>query len=183
MTVPGGMFVPGGRTGIAKAGGIRPLVPKAWLKAHPLTRLWNGAATYNAPAVTATTLAIDLNDGFEGLIEWMVLRDGANFQTGNSSATGWAILINDVPVVQTAWTTNNGASPIGTDTAGRYDVLHALDGVGSSWGNLDCPIEENGRVSVRVEAGNGLANIGWSLWGIYWPISLRGEWLSRGWRK
>lgn len=182
MTVPG-LFAPGGRTGLAKVGGIRPLVPKEWLKAHPLTRRWNAAGTYNAPAVLAVTQAVDLLDGFEGLIEWFIAREGAGNQPGNNSATGWAILINDVPYLQTAWTTNNGAAPIGTDTAGRFDYLHAGDGVGNSWGNVDIPIEENGRVSVRVDAGNGLANIGWSMWGLYWPITLRQEWLTRGWRK
>ena len=136
-------------------------------------------ASLLSPGVT--DVLIDLNDGFEGLIEHYVLFGPANTQ-GPNGGIQWNILIDGVPPVQVLFTMATGAALPSTQTAG-WDYLYEGDGLGASWGQLDLPIPEGAVVQSNMICPLGNTWIGAQAWGLFWPVTIRDEWLRRGWRK
>ena len=184
MTVPPGMFAPGGRTGYAKQQ-ERPNVPIEWIKAHPSTRRWWAKTerdTLGAIEVVDTALVLD--NGFEGYIYWMTLTGHAGIQ-GRNLGIGWRIFVDEANILQTLWNVGAGiAPPLATDTAGRFDYLMAGDGAGTSWGQLDIWVQDGATIRVGMNNNGGSTDaLGWVMYGYYWPVIIRDEWLARGWRK
>lgn len=177
MTVPSGLFAPGGRTGLAKEKVIG-VIPIDWLEAHTATRRWMAkSARDNLGAAEVVDLAIDLDDGFEGIIQRAVIT-GKALSQGANAGIGWRLFFDRVPVIETRW--QFGAS---LDQGGRFDYIHEGDGVGQSWGLWNYWIPQGARVEMGMNNNGGTADtMGWLLWGMYWPISLREEWATRGWR-
>lgn len=177
MTVPPGLFAPGGRTGLAqeKVIGVMPI---DWLEAHVATRRWMAKAERgNVGAAEIIDLAIDLDDGFEGVVQRMTITGKALVQ-GPNSGIGWRLFFDKVPVFETRW--QFGA---GLDQGGRFDYVHEGDGVGQSWGKINTWIPPGARVEMGINNNGGTSDpMGWLLWGMYWPLSLREEWFRRGWR-
>lgn len=180
MTVPSGLFAPGGRTGLAreKTFGV---IPIAWLEAHPATSRWMAKSERgNVGAAEVVDPAIDLRDGFEGIVQQMVILGKAN-QQGFNAGIGWRLFFDAVPVFQTNWTFGVGGAS--NEQAGRFDYLHAGDGFGRSWGQVNVWIPAGAAVTVGMNNNGGTSDpMGWLTWGMYWPISLREEWSARGWR-
>lgn len=177
MTVPPGLFAPGGQTGLAKEK-ITGVIPIDWLEAHVATRRWMGkSARDNVAAAEIRDIAVDLDDGFEGIVQRMVLLNKANTQ-GANAGIGWRLYFDRVPVFQTHW--QFGAV---LDQSGRFDYLHEDDGFGTSWGQINTWIPAGALVEVGMNNNGGTSDtMGWLCWGMYWPISLREEWALRGWR-
>ncbi len=177
MTVPSGIFAPGGRTGLAKEKVIG-VIPIQWLEAHTATRPWMAKSERNnVGAAEIIDLCIDLDDGFEGIVQHMVLLHKAGLQ-GPNAGIAWRLFFDRVPVFETRW--QFGAS---LDQGGRFDYLHAGDGIGNSWGTVNRWIPQGARVEMGINNNGGTSDpMGWLTWGMYWPISLREEWAKRGWR-
>lgn len=182
MTTPPGLFAPGGRTGIPKER-VFGLIPIQWLEAHPATRRWQAKVTRSTvPAAEVVDQAINLQDGFEGLIRFMSLLGKADTQ-GANQGIGWRIFFDKVPAVETTWGIANGVAPLTLDQSGRFDYIVASDGQGRSWGELNYWVPNGSQVAVGMNNNGGTVDpMGWTMWGIYWPITLHEEWSKRGWR-
>lgn len=170
MTAP--VFAPGGRTGFAPRAAEHSYAPLDWLLQHPSTRRWwSKSERENVALAEIIDTAIDLSDGFEGIVLRMVLLGKAFGSQGANSGTAWRIFVNRVPVVQSLW--QFGASQ---DTSGRFDYLYEGDGLGNSWGDIRLWIEENAIVEVGMNNNGGTSDaMGWHMWGAYWPTTLRDE--------
>lgn len=177
MTVPPGLFEPGGRTGLAQQR-TNGTIPIDWLEAHPAVRRWMGRSVRNnVGAAEIIDLAIELDDGFEGIIQQMVLTDKA-LSNGVNTGTAWRLYYDGVPAYETRWQANAVL-----DQGGRFDYLFAGDGVGNSWGRINHWIPPGARVEVGINNNGGTSDpMGWYCWGMYWPLSVRDEWMARGWR-
>jgi hypothetical protein len=171
------MFVDGARTGLARQQ-TRPMVPIEWLRAHPLTKRWWGRALeVSVGAAFITRQMIDLKSGFEGYIRHLIIIGGWN--QGNNDGRNWSVLVD-------------GSAPIemflnfgGSVNQANFDLLPGgTDGI-NSWVELDLWIQENSLVSLTYNNNGGSTadQIGGAMYGYYWPISLRDEWVSRGWKK
>jgi hypothetical protein len=171
------MFLPGGRTGLAKQRTL-PMAPLEWLRAHQLTKRWLSRATdINVAAAFITRSMIQLRPGFEGYIRHLLLVGGWN--TAGNLGRNWAVLVD-------------GSSPIEmSQRAGallsqaNFDLLPGgTDGV-QTWVELDLWIPENGLVELTYNnnGGSSTDQIGGVMYGYYWPITLREEWQTRGWKK
>lgn len=178
MTVPSGLFAPGGRTGIARSAS-QGVIPIDWLEAHPACRRFMGhAERLNVGAAEVVDVCIDLDEGFEALLQRMVLTGKAPGGQGANAGTAWRLFFDRVPVYETIW--QFGAS---VESTGRFDYLHEGDGLGNSWGKINVWVPQGTLVSVGINNNGGTADaMGWYIWGLYWPISLREEWTERGWR-
>lgn len=168
-----GIFVPGGATGLAPRAAEHTYAPLDWLLQHPTTRRWWAKSERSGVvAVELVDPAIDLEGGFEGIIQHMFLSGKAGSVQGQNAGTSWRIFINRIPYVQTRW--QIGVGTVMED--GRFDTLHASDGLGASWGNLDIYLEENALLEIGMTNNAGTADpMGWSMWGAYWPTTLRAE--------
>lgn len=166
------VFAEGGMTGLAPAAGEHSYAPLDWLLQHPSTRRWwSKAERENVGAGEVIDLGIDLSDGFEGIILYMVLTGKAFGSQGANAGTAWRIYVNRVPVVQSLWTFGGSQ-----DTSGRFDYLMAGDGLGTSWGQINLWLEENGVVEIGMNNNGGTSDaMGWHLWGAYWPTTLRDQ--------
>lgn len=88
MTVPSGMFAPGGRTGIAKEK-VTGVIPIQWLEAHPATRRWMGRAErVQVPAAEVQDPAVLLKDGFEGIIRYLAITGKQTFKDQTKASLG-----------------------------------------------------------------------------------------------
>ena len=177
MTVPRGLFVEGARTGLAKQQTL-PMAPLEWLRAHPLTkRWWARALEIGVAAAFITRTMIQLRPGFEGYIRWLLIVGGWN--TDSNDGRNWAVLVD-------------GASPIemllnfaASQNQANFDLLPGgSDGI-NTWLELDLWLPENARVQLTYNNNGGSAadQIGGAMYGYYWPVSLREEWQTRGWKK
>lgn len=180
MTVPSGLFTPGGRTGLAKekAAGV---IPIDWLEANVATRRWWAKAERdNVGAAQIIDLAIDLQEGYEGIVQQMVLLGKAGVMGAVGGPT-WGLLFNRVPAIEAHW--HAALPPPNAGVLGVIDFLHESDGIGNSWGRINIWVPQGTRVEVAIRNTIGTSdNMGWVLWGMYWPLSLREEWMTRGWR-
>jgi hypothetical protein len=154
------------------------MVPLDWLRAHPLTKRWWGRAMdVGVGAAFITRTMINLRAGFEGYIRHLLIVGGWN--TDANDGRNWSVLID-------------GSSPIemllnfgSLTNQGNFDVLPGgSDGV-NTWVELDLYIPENSLVALTYNNNGGSAadQIGGVMYGYYWPISLREEWITRGWKK
>jgi len=182
MTVPSGMFAPGGRTGLAKEK-TSGVIPIQWLEAHPATARFNAKAMRTSVgAVEVIDLIINLRDGFEGIVQHLSILGMADIQ-GANTGIGWRLFFDKVPVFQTFFSVAIGIGAPTTDQSGRFDYLHSGDGMGRSWGTVNAWIPQGAIVQMGMNNNGGTSDpIGWAAWGMYWPISLREEWTARGWR-
>lgn len=179
MTVPRGLFTPGGETGLAQ-GTPRPFAPLEWLLQYPATRRWWAKSERgNVSAGGVIDPAIQLADGFEGVILTMTLLGHSEVQ-GANAGIGWQLLIDKVPYWQTFWTFGGSI-----DQQGRVDVLTCTDGMGNSWDDhINIWLQIGALVEVNMNNNGGSVDpMGWSMTGAYWPITARDEWQARGWRK
>lgn len=179
MTVPSNLFTPqGGRTGLARQQ-TRPQVPIEWLRAHPLTkRWWARSMEINVLAAFITRTAIQLDDGFEGYIRHLIITGGWN--TDGNGGRNWRLLVDGASPLDT--TMNFGGL---TNSEGLFDILPGgSDGI-NTWVELDLWLAESALVAMQYNNNGGSAadQIGWAMYGYYWPIALRDEWVTRGWKK
>lgn len=177
MTVPSGMFVGGGRTGLAKQRTL-PMAPLEWLRAHPLTkRWWSRALEIGIGAAFITREMIQLKPGFEGYIRNLLIVGGWN--SDNNDGRNWAVLVDGSSPIEMML---NFASAI---NQANFDLLPGgTDGI-QTWVELDLWLPENARVELTYNNNGGSAadQIGGAMYGYYWPITLREEWQTRGWKK
>jgi len=168
MTTP--IFAPGGKAGMAPVGAENSFAPLDWILQHPATRRWWGhAERVNVGAGEVIDPAIDLSDGFEGIILRMVLTGKALGSQGANAGTAWRIYLDRVVSTQSLWTFGGSQ-----DTSGRFDYLYEGDGLGTSWGDLNLWIQENAIVEVGMNNNGGTSDaMGWHMWGAYWPTTLR----------
>lgn len=184
MTVPSGTFAPGGRTGLARQN-VRPMVPLDWLRAHSGTRRWHTRIVRDTISGLGevTDLALQLRAGFEAVIESLAILFKANI-SGRSTNTFWRILFDGVPYYQSVHGGGAGAGAATVGTDGRFDYLHAGDGFGNSWGQLDLWVPELTRIEVGMTDGTGVqTEMGWVMYGFYFPTIVREEWAVHGWRR
>lgn len=181
-------FSKGGAPSLDAPGQVaKPLVPKEWLKAHAQTKRWNASRSTTAGGVNANVgqtelrTAFTLPDGMEGMVEFWVIRGFATNQ-GNNMDPSAALLVDGVNVIDT-----QASFGAGLDQGGFTNWLVGGDGaLANSWAELDFPLVENAIVSVKMRATalfDPNQTMGWSLWGLYWPVTLREQWAERGWRK
>ena len=132
----------------------------------------------NVPAGGQVDPALTLPDGFEAYIAWIVLLGKADVQ-GVSVGTSWKLLLDRVAQFQTSWIT----SGVTLDSSGSIDYLEASDGAGRSWGNVDVWVPEGSVVAMSMNNNGGTADVmGWVMYGFYWPVIIRDQWLKTGWR-
>lgn len=168
MTQP--VFAPGARGGLAPTGGELNYAPLDWLLQHPGTRRWWAKSEReNVGAGEIIDTAIDLSDGFEGIILRMVLLGKAFGSQGANAGTAWRVYIDRVNITQSLW--QFGGSQ---DTSGRFDYLYEGDGLGNSWGDINQWIQENALVEVGMNNNGGTSDaMGWQMWGAYWSTTVR----------
>lgn len=178
MTVPRGYFVEGGRSGARPTAATRPIVPLEWLLCHPSTWPWWGKSIRSAlGAAFITDPAIVLDPDYEGVVLFMKLIGHSNTQ-GANGGINWAILVNNAPVFRTTRTFQ------GVVDHGFIDDMGADDGTGDTWGDVRVWVEAGGVVSVTMNNNGGNSDaMGWILRGYAWPVSIRDEWVQRGWRR
>lgn len=182
MTVPSGMFAPGGRTGVAREKTIG-LIPIQWLEAHPAVRRWHSNATRNT--VTATE-AVDnlliLADGYEGLIRYLAITGKAD-QQGANEGIGWRLFFDGVPYIESLWQVGTNVGVPIVNQQGFFQYLWASDGQGRSWIEPNFWVPNGNTVTMgMINNGGTVDPMGWAAWGMYWPVSLHEEWAARGWR-
>lgn len=177
MSVPP-IFAPGGRTGLAPAGGGIPMVPIEWLKTHPLTRRFMGSSERSGVgAVPVTDTIIQLDDGFAGYIEDLAITGKARGNGGSGTGISWQLLVDGASVVQGQW---QGGAVL--DTSGRFDYLMAGDGMGQSWGRIGLWLADHALAqAVMINNGGTADAMGWVAWGFYWPVAIVDQWVDFGW--
>lgn len=175
--VPRGLFAPGGDVREAAAQSTRPIVPLEWLLSHPATVPWiSKTIRTGLGAAFVTDTALQLDPSFEAVIVNMVIHNRAQTQDANLGI-GFILLVNRVPAMQSFRRAN-------AITDQSFDFLDETDGLGNSWGSVRVWVQEGSLVEVSMNNNGGAADfMGWTLRGYYWPVSLREEWLARGWRK
>jgi hypothetical protein len=156
----------------------RPMVPLDWLRAHPLTkRWWARALDVGVGAAFITRPMINLKAGFEGYIRHLLIVGGWN--SAGNDGRNWAVLVD-------------GSSPIemllnfgSLQNQANFDILPGGSDSTQTWVELDLWLNENANVSLTYNNNGGTAGdqIGGVMYGYYWPINLREEWQSRGWKK
>lgn len=178
MTIPGGVFAPGGRTGMAPPGGESPLVPLEWLTAHPLTKRWTGSSERSGVGINLVTdTAVQLDDGYEGILFDLAITGKARGNGGSGTGVAWIIFVDGASVVQGQW---QGGAVL--DNSGAFDYLMAGDGMGASWGTLRAWLPVHALVQIGMRNNGGTADaMGWVAWGWYWPVTLRQAWVDQGW--
>ncbi len=172
-SVPYDVFGPGGKKGLTQEQEL-DIVPLGYFVSHPLARKWWAKAMRSGlGAAVATDTAIQLQNGFEGIIQFMALLGHANVQ-GSNQGIGWRILLDGSTPLNGFWGVAAGLAPPTLDQSGRFDYLQAGDGAGSSWGEINLWLPENTLVEVQMNNNGGAADsMGWTMWGMYWPITVR----------
>lgn len=177
--VPRGMFAPGGDIppGMQQVG--RPVVPLEWIKSHPATFPWSAEGVRSGVALPfVTDPVITLGPGYEGVIVH-IAHTGKSLTQGANAGINWALLVNKAAVFRCIRVVN------GTVQAGNFmDYLGSGDGMGNSWAEVAIWLEEGATVEYTYNNNGGNADpMGWEARGYWWPVSIREEWLARGWRK
>lgn len=154
------------------------IIPLEYFKSHPSTRPWwskNERANVTVGEIVET--AIQMQDGFEGIIHTMTLTGKAG-QQGANTGTGWRIFIDRAVPWQTSWLFGGSL-----DASGRFDYLAEGDGMGNSWGTIDLWVPEAGLVEVGMNNNGGTSDpMGWTMVGWYWPTILREQYHAKPWK-
>jgi hypothetical protein len=177
--VPAGFIAPGGVVGQMKRPPRTPAVPLEWLKQQPTTRpWWADSIRTSVAAADIVELALQLEGGFEGVVEWMMLIGHSSPSNAVSgTGTSWRAFINEASVIQTRM---QHSGSVNED--GRFYMLEHYDGVGTTWGNVQIWLPEQAEFSMSMNNNGGTSHpMGWMVRGYYWPIELRQEWVVRGW--
>lgn len=150
------------------------VVPLTYFLAHPLSRKWWAKiARSGLGATPVTDLAIGLANGYEGIVQFMALLGHAGIQGANQGIS-WQILLDGSTPVQARWGVGAGVATATLDESGRFDYLQQGDGAGNSWGEIDLWLPENSQLQVTMINNGGAADtMGWTMWGMFWPISVR----------
>lgn len=179
--VPSGFFGAGGVVGQMTKPITLPAVPLDWLKQQPSTRAWwADSITANVTAGEIIDLALQLEGGFEGVCVWLMLI-GKSWPSNAISGTAprFRPYLNEAPYFQTRM-----QHALVLDETGFISMLEHSDGDGQTWGEVEIWLPEQSNFSIGYVNPTGTAHpMGWMARGYYWPVVLRDEWVTRGWRK
>lgn len=172
-----GMFAEGRGLPLTKEDAV-DIIPLEYFKSHPGTRpWWSKSERASVAAGEIVDTAIQMQDGFEGIIHTMTLTGKAG-QQGANAGTGWRIFMDRAIPWQTLWGFAGSQ-----DVTGRFDFLTEGDGMGNSWGILDIWIPEGSLIEVGMNNNGGTSDpMGWTMMGWFWSTTLREQYHSKPWK-